>query len=210
MSIHPRPLELLTYCLPHYPQVSDSSGLGSGGTSTPVAVLGSSDSSCFNPNQGVQLSFFFFVNPSGGIIQCETLRWFWQQNSVNGCVLHFSALILSLWSQSLTLHRTVKLRGVIPGGNSFDIPQAPLSTNNVTGTGFDWIADVRGGTDILIVGGDDRGVGSGGVAPFTVAYSANSSCLNSNSPSSTAGSPAGGSYPTSFSDSSNGPTRHTS
>ena len=205
-----RLLELLAYCLPHYLQVSDSSGLGSGGTSTPVAVLGSSDSSCFNPTQGIELSFFFFVSPSGGIIQCETLQWYWQQNTVNGCVLYSSALSLSLWSQSLTLRRTVKLHGVIPGGNSFDIPQGPLYTNNATGTGFNWTADVRGGTDILIVGGDDRGFGSGGVAPFTVAYSANSSCLNSTSPSSTPGNPAGGSYPTSFSDSSNSPSRQSS
>jgi hypothetical protein len=85
-----------------------------------------------------------------------------------------------------------------------------LTTNNVTGTGFNWTADVRGGTDILIVGGDDRGFGSGGAAPFTVAYSANSSCLNSTSPSSTAGSPAGGAYPTSYTDSSNGSSSHSS
>jgi hypothetical protein len=203
-------LELLAYCLLHYPQVSDSSGFGAGGTSTPVAVLPSSDSSCFNPTKAIQLSFFFFVDPSGGIIQCESLRWFWQQNSVNGCVLHSSALCLPLWAQSLTLRRTVNLHGVIPGGNSFVIPQGPLTTNNVTGTGFNWTADVRGGTDILIVGGDDRGFGSGGAAPFTVAYSANSSCLNSTSPSSTAGSPAGGAYPTSYTDSSNGSSSHSS
>ena len=85
-------LESLTYRLPHYPQVSDSSGFGSGGTSTPVTVLPSSDSTCYNPTQGIQLPWLFFVDPTGGITQCETLRWYWQEDSVNGCVLHFSAL----------------------------------------------------------------------------------------------------------------------
>ena len=204
VCLYPPPhlLELLAYCLPHCSQVSDSSGFGTGGTSTPVTVLGSSDSSCYDPTP---LSFFFFLNASN-ITQCETLRWYWQQNSVNGCVLHSSALGLSLRSQSLTLCRTVKFYGVIPGGNSFDI-QGPLSTDNA-GTGFDWIADVRAGTVIYIVGGDDRGLGSGGAPSYTVAYSANSSCLNSTSPSSTAGSPAGGTYPTSYP--SNGPSRQSS
>ncbi|KAH9061117.1 hypothetical protein EDB87DRAFT_1612047 [Lactarius vividus] len=163
--------------------VSDSSGFGSGGTSTPVTVLDSSDSSCYNPTKGIQLPWLFYVEPSGGITQCDSVRWWWGQDLVNG---------------------TVNFYGVIPGGNSFIIPQGPLSTNTVTGTGFSWTVDVTGGTNILIIGGDDRGIGSGGVAPFTVAFSVNTSCLNSTSPSSTAGNPAGGSYPTSTSGSSNG------
>ena len=96
-------------------------------------------------------------------------------------------------------HRTVDFHGIIPGGDSFTIPQSNVTTNNVTGTGFSWTVDITGGTNILIIGGDDRGIGSGGVAPFTVAYSANNTCLSGTSPSSTAGSPAGGSYPTSTS-----------
>ncbi|KAI9438586.1 hypothetical protein H4582DRAFT_2076217 [Lactarius indigo] len=163
--------------------VSDSSGFGTGGTSTPVTVLESSDSSCYDPTKGIQLPWLFYVEPSGGITQCESVRWWWGQDLVKG---------------------TVNFYGVIPGGNSFNIPQGPLSTNTVTGTGFSWTVDITGGTNILIIGGDDRGIGSGGVAPFTVAYSVNSTCLNSTSPSSTAGSPAGGSYPTSTSGSSSG------
>ncbi|KAH9039230.1 hypothetical protein EDB84DRAFT_1675349 [Lactarius hengduanensis] len=162
--------------------VSDSSGFGTGGTSTPVTVLDSSDSSCYDPTKGIQLPWLFYVEPSG-IIQCESVRWWWGQDLVNG---------------------TVNFYGVIPGGNSFNIPQGPLSTNAVTGTGFSWTVDISSGTNILIIGGDDRGIGSGGVAPFTVTSSANSSCLNSTSPSSTAGNPAGGSYPTSTSGWSNG------
>jgi hypothetical protein len=104
----------------------------------------------------------------------------------------------------MTAYSTVNFYGVIPGGNSFNIPEGSLSTTNDTGTGFNWTVDISGGTNILVVAGDDRGIGSGGSAPFTVAYSSNSSCLSSISPSSTAGSPAGGSYPTSTSGSSSG------
>lgn len=98
--------------------------------------------------------------------------------------------------------RTVSFYGTIPGGTSFVIPQGPISNNNDTGTGFDWTVDIAGGTNILLVGKDDRGEGSGGSAGFIISYAANNSCLDNNSPSSTAGNPAGGSYPTSTSESS--------
>jgi hypothetical protein len=103
-------------------------------------------------------------------------------------------------------HRTVNFYGAIPGGISFAIPQGTLSTTNDTGTGFEWTVDITGGTNVLLVGGDARGLGSGGSAPFTISYSGNTSCINSTSPSSTAGSPAGGTYPTSTSSGSSGST----
>jgi hypothetical protein len=106
--------------------------------------------------------------------------------------------------------RTVSFYGVIPGGTPFLIPQAPLSTTSDTGTGFNWTVDITGGTNVLLIGNDDRGIGSGGSALFTVAYWTNNSCVNGNSPSSTAGSPAGGSYPTSTSESSTGNGGHSS
>ncbi|KAH9031670.1 hypothetical protein EDB85DRAFT_1891060 [Lactarius pseudohatsudake] len=140
--------------------VSDSSGFGSGGTSTPVTVLDSSDSSCYDPTKGIQLPWLFYVEPSGGITQCESVRWWWGTRSRQ---------------------------------------RAPCPQTLSPGTGFSWTVDISSGTNILIIGGDDRRIGSGGVAPFTVAPSVNSSCLNSTSPSSTAGNPAGGSYPTSTS-----------
>ncbi|KAI9458688.1 hypothetical protein BJY52DRAFT_420513 [Lactarius psammicola] len=158
--------------------VSDSSGFGTGGTSIPITVLPSSDSSCYDPTKSVRHAFVFYVEPTGGITQCESARWWWGRDTVDG---------------------NVNFYGVIPGGDSFNIPQGPLSTNAVTGTGFSWTVDITGGTNFLIVGNDDRGIGSGGVAGFTVAPSTNSSCLSSSSPSSTAGSPAGGSFPTSSS-----------
>ncbi|KAI9509270.1 hypothetical protein F5148DRAFT_1189042 [Russula earlei] len=163
--------------------VSDGSGFGSGGTSTSVSVLTSSDSSCYDATQTVQIPWVFNIDPTGGLTQCESVRLWWEPSFVNG---------------------TVRFYGAIPGGTSFSIPQGTPSSNNNTGTGFSWTVDITGGTNILLVGGDDRGVGSGGSAPFTVSYSSNSSCLSNNSPSSTPGSPAGGSYPTSTSDTGSG------
>lgn len=67
------------------------------------------------------------------------------------------------------------------------------------GTGFSWTPSLRGGTSLIIVGGDARGNGTAGSSPNTVSSGINNdgSCLNNASPSSTPGSPAGGSYPTS-------------
>jgi hypothetical protein len=98
--------------------------------------------------------------------------------------------------------RTVNFYGAIPGGTAFPIPQGSLSNENDTGTGFNWTADIAGGTDVIFIANDERGIASGGYVTHRVADSVNSSCLNNYSPSSTAGNPAGGSYPTSTSVSS--------
>jgi len=66
------------------------------------------------------------------------------------------------------------------------------------GTGFQWTPTVRAGATLLVVSGDDRGLGTGGSGLFSVSAGLypNSSCITNTSPSSTAGPPAGGSYPT--------------
>lgn len=58
----------------------------------------------------------------------------------------------------------------------------------------------------MIIGGDNRGNGTGGSALYVVGNGINNdgSCLSNNSPSSTPGNPAGGSYPTSASGSTVG------
>ena len=72
--------------------------------------------------------------------------------------------------------------------------------------GFNWTIDIASGTQVLLIGSDDRGIGSGGKALFTIEDTPNNNCLNSNSPSSTPGTPPG-SYPTSTSGSTtNGST----
>lgn len=84
--------------------------------------------------------------------------------------------------------------GVIPGGQSFTVPKAALSQIPGQGEGFDWTPSVRGGTTLLLVGGDARGNGTAGSVPNTVSSGTtgnNGGCLSNDSPSSTPGTPAG-------------------
>jgi hypothetical protein len=103
----------------------------------------------------------------------------------------------------ITFVRTPNFLGVIPGGQSFAIPQSTITDQSAQGlgTGFSWKPSIRGGTTLIIVGGDNRGNGTAGSTLNTVSNGLNNEggCLNDASPSSTPGSPAGGSYPTSTS-----------
>ena len=94
---------------------------------------------------------------------------------------------------------TPNFLGVIPGGQSFAVPQGSITDVDSQGTGFSWTPSLRGGTTLILVGGDSRGNGTGGSTLNTVSTGIDNigSCLNDASPSSTPGSPAGGSYPTS-------------
>jgi len=111
------------------------------------------------------------------LTQCSSVRLWWDNSSVQGIPT---------------------FQGLIPGGQSFDIPQGQITTVDSQGTGFSWTPSVRAGSTVIVVAGDNRRRGNGGSASFIVGYGDNS-CLNDNSPSSTPGSPAGGSYPTSTS-----------
>ncbi|KAL0960026.1 hypothetical protein HGRIS_011674 [Hohenbuehelia grisea] len=158
--------------------VSDGSGFGSGGTSVAATVLTSSDSSCFNSNQNVSPDFFLNIEPPNQIVQCAATRIWWDPATVRSQPSFF---------------------GVIPGGQSFAVPNSTLSTVPNQGQGFNWTPSLRTGTTLILVGGDSRGAGTGGSVLNTVSAGINpdGSCLNDSSPSSTPGSPAGGSYPTS-------------
>lgn len=95
--------------------------------------------------------------------------------------------------------RNPQFYGIIPGGQSFEIAQPSLTTVPAEGLGFNWSVPVRVGTTVIIAGGDVRGIGSAGSIIQNVQAgigAVNNSCLNSTSPSSTPGSPAGGQYPT--------------
>jgi hypothetical protein len=74
-------------------------------------------------------------------------------------------------------------QGLIPGGESF-VLSAP------TGPNYTWIADIAAGTQVIFYMMDSQGR-QGGVSPiYTVQPLANTSCLNVNSPSSTASAPS--------------------
>ncbi|KAG2156797.1 uncharacterized protein EDB93DRAFT_1200684 [Suillus bovinus] len=157
--------------------VSDSTGFGSGGTSVAASVMSSSDSSCFNISTTVMPYFPFNIYPTNQVVQCNASRLWWDPTQVEG---------------------TPSFQGVIPGGQSFSIPEGQITQVSNEGTGFNWIPSVREGTTLMIIAGDDRGLGTGGSGTYTVAQGIypNSSCLTTTSPSSTIGSPAGGTYPT--------------
>ncbi|KAF9453145.1 hypothetical protein P691DRAFT_802020 [Macrolepiota fuliginosa MF-IS2] len=160
--------------------VSDATGFGSGGTSVSAQVGTSSNSSCFDPTKNVSPDFVFSIEPANQVVQCQPMRIWWDPTQVQG---------------------TPNFQGVIPGGQSFAIPRGQITQVESQGTGFTWIPNVRGGTTLMLVGGDDRGNGTAGSVLFVVSsgINNNSTCLDQNSPSSTPGSPAGGSYPTSTS-----------
>ncbi|KAF9239894.1 hypothetical protein BU15DRAFT_46185 [Melanogaster broomeanus] len=157
--------------------VSDSTGFGTGGTSVVAIVMDSSDSSCYNATQNVSPDFPFNIYPTNQVVQCSPSRLWWNSSQVQG---------------------SPNFQGVIPGGQSFTIPVGQITQVANEGTGFNWTPSVRAGSTLIIVAGDGRGLGTGGSAPYSVQAGSypNSSCLTDNSPSSTAGPPAGGVYPT--------------
>lgn len=158
--------------------VSDSSGFGSGGTSTAAQVqTGSSDSSCYGDTQ-VAPAFSFSTEPANQLVQCSPIRIWWDPTQTQG---------------------NVQFYGVIPGGQSFQLNQGTLTTVANEGLGFNWTVPVRVSTTVLLAGGDSRGIGSAGSIQQNVQQgesTVNNTCLGSSSPSSTPGSPAGGAYPT--------------
>lgn len=165
--------------------VSDSTGFGTGGTSVAAQVTTSGDSSCFNPSTQTSPLFVFSVVPLNQIVQCQPTRIWWDNSTVKGIP---------------------NFLGVIPGGQSFSIPESSITDVSSEGSGFSWTPSLRGGTTLMIIGGDNRGNGSGGSAFFVVGNGPanDGSCLSNNSPSSTPGSPAGGAYPTSLSGGTSG------
>jgi hypothetical protein len=74
----------IAHVVPLFLQVSDSSGFGSGGASIPVSILQSSDSSCYNASQTLHPAFDFYINPYGGLTQCEESQLWWGPDVV-GC-----------------------------------------------------------------------------------------------------------------------------
>lgn len=92
------------------------------------------------------------------------------------------------------MYSDVSILLVIPGGQSSKLNIVnPTSGGPGNTTGFSWSPNVRAGTTILLVAGDSRGPGVGGSVNTAIGNSPtqNTTCLDSQSPSSTAGTPAG-------------------
>ena len=175
-------------------QVSDALGFGTGGTSVPINVLNSSDSSCFNATKEASPSSFTF-SIEGEIAQCNNIR-FSMDGPTQGLVM-----TMSIVPRILTppLFRNLQFQGVIPGGQSFQMDEAenPYTFYSKQGSlAFNWTVSIRGGSEFIIIGGDSVGIGSGGhsgiLGVAASGYKSNNTCINNQSPSSTAGSPAGG------------------
>lgn len=167
--------------------LSDSSGFGTGGTSTVFTVDSSSDASCYDATQNVSPAFYFSISPLYQLVECQATRIWWD-NSNN------------------TIEGTPSFQGVIPGGQSFIVPEGSITNVAEEGTGFSWTPSVRAGSTVILVGGDNRALGNAGSSTYIMEINAttnDNSCLNDNSPSSTPGTPAG-SYATSTSSSSSG------
>lgn len=116
--------------------------------------------------------------------------------STRVCEWCFPGVSIALTRRSIA--STPSFQGVIPGGQSFAVPQGNLTTVAEQGLGFTWTPPVRGGTTVILLGGDNRGPGTAGSSVYVVNAGEND-CLSDSSPSSTPGSPAGGAYPTSTS-----------
>ncbi|KAM6490682.1 hypothetical protein JOM56_014025 [Amanita muscaria] len=155
--------------------VSDSAGFGTGGTSAPTLVAESGDNSCFDVSQSWSPKFWFFLK-TPGVVQCSTTQ-IW-------------------WNNTANVQGTPSFVGVIPGGLSFPISEESgisiIATTPIEEIGFSWLPRIREGTQLVIVGGDNRGLGTGGQVPYTIAHSDNSSCVTAGrGPSITPGAVAG-------------------
>ncbi|KAK4686697.1 hypothetical protein P7C73_g3422, partial [Tremellales sp. Uapishka_1] len=134
--------------------MSDSTGFGTGGTTSVLTVGSSSDTSCLNTN--LLYDFFFSVDPTSNPAQCSSQAITWENN--------------------VTL--PVGAYGFIPSGSAFSIP-IQQSTSDIT---YDWTVDIASGTQYLILMADDGTYKTGGSTSLMTVQSGSTSCMNSSSP----------------------------
>lgn len=100
------------------------------------------------------------------------------------------------------LCRTPFFSGVIPSGQSFSI-NSTFSGSGFSSTGFTWTVPINAGTDLILLSGDERAIGTGGYVDYKVqppSSTSTTTCVTY-MPSATSGIPAGG-YPNGASTSS--------
>ena len=76
-------------------QVSDSTGFGTGGTSSVATVL-SGDDGCFDENTEVSPDFIFHTDPDGVVPTCTTQRLWWNSTQVQGYATHIPYVPVSM------------------------------------------------------------------------------------------------------------------
>ncbi|KZO97872.1 hypothetical protein CALVIDRAFT_535970 [Calocera viscosa TUFC12733] len=168
--------------------LSDATGFGTGGTSQIYTVANSTDSSCL-PATLIPLQFFFELENNTRIVQCDQINF-----QISGAV----AL-------------PVTLRGIVPGGESWQYVTPAFLTSNNWPPGWNakqmnWTLQLSQGTQVAFMLGDQTGPGSGGVTQLlTVSAGSSSSCLSDGYFSSTA-APAAGAIETSPASASSGTT----
>jgi hypothetical protein len=151
--------------------VSDSTDFGTGGTSA-ILTVGSSNSSSCIPTSPSTPEFYLYLS-STTLSQCQTIHISW----------------------GTPANPPVTIFGVIPQGQSFNLNAASEADG---GDVFDWMVNLRSGTQFFFVAGDGNGSGTGGSTDVQSIGSGSSGCISSTSPSSTPGSGVGsvGSLPT--------------
>ncbi|KZT56415.1 hypothetical protein CALCODRAFT_497455 [Calocera cornea HHB12733] len=141
--------------------MSDATGFGTGGTSQIYTVANSSDSSCL-PAALHPLQFFFELENNTRIVQCDQINF-----QISGAV----AL-------------PVTLRGIVPGGESWQYVTPSFLTSNNWPAGWsekqmNWTLQLIQGTQVAFMLGDQTGPGSGGTTQLlTVSAGSSDSCLS--------------------------------
>jgi len=125
-------------------------------------VAASNDRSCLVKTKGPD--FYFDMWPGNYLTQCQTTN-------------------LSSDPEKLPIS-DITFYGIIPGGEIFKL--GPVAQS------YGWDVNVRAGTSVMVIGGDSRGVASGGYEGPFVVNGTDSSCIDASGPSSTASPPAGG------------------
>ena len=120
-----------------------------------TTVQPSSNSNCLSYTSSSP-KFYFYLPEA--INQCDQVDISWQSNAEG----------------------FVDILGLIPGGQSTEI--ACVLDHS---TSYAWTANIRLGTDMLFVVGDNDGLGSGGSSDIVNIGNGTSDCINNGSPSST-------------------------
>ncbi|KAH7096666.1 hypothetical protein BKA62DRAFT_774995 [Auriculariales sp. MPI-PUGE-AT-0066] len=156
--------------------VSDSTGFGKGGTTLSVNTASSNDSSCLPTKETLSPGFYLIIDNLTDIHTCQSRR--------------------IGYSVSPASEGKVTIYGIIPGGDSFAIDMSGATTLDGS-LGINWTPNIPPFTDIIFMGGDDRGRGSGGSTDrVNIQSGPNKDCLTGDYPLSTVGTPAGQVFPT--------------